>query len=309
MTTSPVMESLPQPLVGKLVLGTVQLGMNYGINNSVGLPSSEAAFKILQAAHEAGITMLDTADAYGNAIERIGAYHQTSFHAPFRIITKFHIDEHDTALEFKAAQTLDNLGVRSLYCYQFHRFQDIAEIAAAPEHFSTIPKKLVHLKTSGAIERVGVSVYTNEEFAAAIASEIIDVIQLPFNMLDSMRLRGDLMQKAVEHGKELHTRSVFLQGLFFKQISAFPITLAQLAAPVQRLRAIAHEQRLSIAALALGYVLHNPLVSCVLFGVETPTQLRETLTAIPTSWNAEVSREIEEIIVEDARLLNPAMWL
>jgi aryl-alcohol dehydrogenase-like predicted oxidoreductase len=296
-------------LKDKLVLGTVQLGMNYGINNSAGQPSADAAFEILQAAHEAGITMLDTADAYGNAIERIGAYHEASSHAPFRIITKFHVGEQDTALEFKAAQTLDKLNVRSLYCYQFHRFQDVAEIVAAPERFSTIPKKLVHLKSSGAIERVGVSVYTNEEFAEAIASEIIDVIQLPFNLLDSMRLRGDLMQKAVESGKELHTRSVFLQGLFFKETSAFPITLASLAAPVQRLRAIAHEQRLSMATLALGYVLHNSLISYVLFGVETPAQLRETLAAVPDSWSEELSHEIEAVVVEDARLLNPATWL
>jgi uncharacterized protein len=306
MTTRPAMTSTPTPLTSKLVLGTVQLGMNYGINNSTGQPSTEAAFEILHAAHEAGIAMLDTADAYGDAIARIGAYHEASFHAPFRIITKFHVDENDTALEFKAAQTLDKLNVRSLYCYQFHRFHDVAHLA---ERLSTIPKKLVHLKSSGAIERVGVSVYTNEEFAQAIASEIIDVIQLPFNLLDSMRLRGDLMNEAVQRGKELHTRSVFLQGLFLKPTSSFPPTLASLAAPVQRLREIAHEHRLSMIALALGYVLHNPLVSYVLFGVETPAQLRETLAAAPDSWNNEASRKIEAIVVEDARLLNPATWL
>ena len=53
--------------VSELSLGTVQLGMSYGISNSTGKPDREEAFSILDTAAEEGITVLDTAAAYGDS--------------------------------------------------------------------------------------------------------------------------------------------------------------------------------------------------------------------------------------------------
>ena len=39
-------------MLEKLILGTVQLGVNYGINNSEGKPSLEKSFDILNMAYE-----------------------------------------------------------------------------------------------------------------------------------------------------------------------------------------------------------------------------------------------------------------
>ena len=53
--------------IDKLVLGTVQLGMDYGINNSSGKPDQREAVSLLAAAYSKGIKYLDTAEAYGTA--------------------------------------------------------------------------------------------------------------------------------------------------------------------------------------------------------------------------------------------------
>src|SRR5687768_14232655 len=74
----------------KIILGTVQLGLDYGINNSTGKPDSKEAFKILELAYKNGICTLDTANAYGNAEEIIGDYHKTN--PKFKVNTKFHAD-------------------------------------------------------------------------------------------------------------------------------------------------------------------------------------------------------------------------
>ena len=39
----------------KIILGTVQLGLNYGINNKLGKPSEKAAFEILDTAQKSDI--------------------------------------------------------------------------------------------------------------------------------------------------------------------------------------------------------------------------------------------------------------
>lgn len=289
-------------LVEKLVLGTVQLGMQYGINNSTGQPSAEAASDILRAAHRAGITTLDTADAYGTAMERIGRFHATSGNT-FRIITKFHADETTNVLE-KIPQTLTNLGVSSLTCYQFHRFSDVSA-------FPHIHAQLRELKARRLIERVGVSVYSNAEFRAAAESTLIDVIQFPYNILDNMHQRGSTMRFAKERGKELHTRSVFLQGLLFKPFDEFPPQLMPLLPYLQRLHKLQESSNFAyngIHALALNYVLHNPLIDAVLFGVETVSQLAELLAAVHPNFNEDVMRVLDAIAVEETDLLNPVNW-
>ena len=50
-----------------LCLGTVQFGMNYGINNTLGQPSEEDVFEMLDTAIKNGIHVFDTAKAYGTA--------------------------------------------------------------------------------------------------------------------------------------------------------------------------------------------------------------------------------------------------
>ena len=72
----------------KLILGTVQFGMDYGINNNDGKPSFEKVKDILDFAYLKGIRLLDTAESYGDSQSRIGEYHKITSHK-FKIITKF----------------------------------------------------------------------------------------------------------------------------------------------------------------------------------------------------------------------------
>ncbi|AUS05210.1 aldo/keto reductase [Pseudotamlana carrageenivorans] len=69
----------------KLVLGTVQLGLNYGINNQIGQPSLDKAFGILNTAFDNGIQILDTAEGYGNSHEIIGEFLKNNSNKSFEI--------------------------------------------------------------------------------------------------------------------------------------------------------------------------------------------------------------------------------
>ena len=75
-------------MANKLILGTVQFGLNYGINNSKGKPSQEEVKKVLDFASDKGINNLDTAESYGDSYEVIGNYHKSS-RSKFKIHTKF----------------------------------------------------------------------------------------------------------------------------------------------------------------------------------------------------------------------------
>ena len=57
--------------ISKITLGTVQLGMNYGINNADGKPSEELASQVLGTAIAGGITSFDTSSDYGTREKKL----------------------------------------------------------------------------------------------------------------------------------------------------------------------------------------------------------------------------------------------
>ena len=150
----------------KIVLGTVQLGLPYGINNSLGKPDLKQAFDLFTLAKEFGILTLDTAEAYGNAIEIIGKFHAANSFR-FQIISKFkYVAGQDILL--KTQNTLQALRIDQLFAYLLHNADHILDI--------DVKEKLNELKNTNIIKYAGVSVYSNEQFEKAVFADHIDVI-------------------------------------------------------------------------------------------------------------------------------------
>ena len=56
--------------MSKIALGTVQFGIDYGVNSVDGQVRPEEVKKILSYAHSKNIDLLDAAPAYGNSENR-----------------------------------------------------------------------------------------------------------------------------------------------------------------------------------------------------------------------------------------------
>ncbi len=246
-----------------------------------------------------GIAMLDTAEAYGEAEAVIAAYHRQTGKR-FSIISKF---KGQAQLEEYTRGKITMLGIDQLYSYMFHNYKDY-------EGNTGLINELKDLKEKGLIKKIGISIYTNEELAAVTEDEDIELIQLPFNLLDNNSQRGALLVKAKEMGKEIHVRSVFLQGLFFKDTATFPGKLAPLAPYVEKLQHLAVVHEVPLNQLALNYALAQPYIDKVLIGVDSIEQLRENLHAIwpATPAYRHLFQQVNEIMVEETTLLNPANW-
>ena len=72
----------------KIILGTAQFGLNYGINNFNGKIPDKEIFKILDFAYASGIKTLDTAPSYGNSETLIGEYLKSRRSKIFNVNTK-----------------------------------------------------------------------------------------------------------------------------------------------------------------------------------------------------------------------------
>jgi len=287
--------------VKKLILGTVQFGLNYGIDNNNGKVKEDEVFEILKKAHIYGIRVLDTADAYGNAAELIGAFHRRS-KIEFEIITKFKSEYNRLEnLEDRIDITLEKLSVNSIFGYLYHSFDDFKK------HIDVL-EQLISLQEKKKIKHIGVSLYTNEELEDVLEEEYIKIIQLPYNLLDNKNKRGELLRIAKGKGKIIHTRSVFLQGLFFKDVEKLPYALNPLKNDLIKIQQLASNEAEKIAHLSLNYALSNQDIDGVLIGVDNIDQLNQNIKMANKKLSPKVTQEVNKIEVENISLLNPSNW-
>ena len=289
--------------MNKIVLGTVQFGLDYGINNFSGKPSENLVKEILDEAYKEGVKFLDTAEAYGDAHEVIGNYHKKSGNK-FRIITKFSSTKTDLPANFskRVEQHLVDLNVETLYCYMFHSFDDFKI------HYKENASEIFQLKEAGVIEKFGVSVYNNTEIETLLDFPEVDLIQLPFNLLDNAKQRSEILLKAKERGVEIHTRSVYLQGLFFKDLNTLSSKLLPLKQELDKVNSISNSTGIKISDLSFTYVFQQDYIDKILIGVDTVEQLRINLEATNTIIPKSIMDKIDSINVEDKSLLNPSNW-
>ncbi|HSX24676.1 MAG TPA: aldo/keto reductase, partial [Candidatus Andersenbacteria bacterium] len=130
--------------VSRIGLGTVEIGLAYGLDNE-GLPSEEEAISLLKNVVELGVTYIDTARGYGLAEERIGKS-GIGKNSNIVIGTKFgqflkqEPDLHGNDLEKRVREDIDmsrkNLNQEVLQLAQFHNeledytdYSEIIEIA------------------------------------------------------------------------------------------------------------------------------------------------------------------------------------
>lgn len=282
----------------KLILGTVQFGLLYGINNQVGLISEKEVNHILKRASSLGINTLDTASGYGDAEKRIGEFHKN--HQPFKVITKFSKIEGEnwkTSLQL----SLNKLKIESVETVMFHSYQAFLENRI-------YINQIVKTSKGKLFKKLGVSIYNNEELKALIEFDEIDVIQLPFNLLDNHQQRGVILKEAQFAGKEVHSRSCFLQGLFFKDENTLPDNLKPLKPWLRQIKNIALEHTLETGHLALQYVLNKNYIDGVLFGVDSIQQLEQNFIWANEKIPEEIFVQIDNIKVADPHLLNPSKW-
>ena len=281
--------------MNNIILGTAQFGLDYGINNNLGKINKGEIFKILDFSTKKGIKIIDTADVYGDATSTIGEFIKKNKNK-FQLNTKFHISE--VSIEKQLATTLNKLNLNKINTYFFHSYDD----------FKLYGKKIINLKNSGLIKKIGLSVYSNQQFEIASKTNWIDVIQFPYNLLDNRFQRIEQIELAKKRNKEIQARSIFLQGLFFLPIEKIPINLKKLKPYLNEIHKLISNYKISISQLCLSYVMSNRLIDNIIIGVDSLQQLDENIKMLNFEHNEHLNSLIDRIKVVESDLLYPYNW-
>ena len=283
--------------MSKLALGTVQFGIRYGINNKSGKPTDVELESILRLAKKAGIELLDSAQGYGDAEERLGKYSEYNF----QIITKFKKLESEYPFHEELKESLKKLNTKCVYGYMAHDGDLLIE---NPKWWQGLQEAKCH----GIVKKIGYSLYSVNQLESLLAKKMIpDLIQFPYNIFDQRF--SPYMPELVSLGVEIHTRSVYLQGLLQMNPTRLSNNLKLLKPNLIKLQDIAIENNLSISELCLSFALSNPFINKVVIGIDNAAQLSENIYISQNdSLSNEVNRELLSIEVTELNLLNPSNW-
>jgi aryl-alcohol dehydrogenase-like predicted oxidoreductase len=165
-------------------LGTVQLGMNYGLGDFTAKPSEDYAHSMLTRANELGVTALDTANNYGDSEKVIGSWLAKGGYKnePY-VITKIAPFDHSSekALRDSMIRQMDGclktLGVEKIDMMMIHNYQDYIRDK------EIVKDMMARFKAEGKIDKTAISVYSVDDYSE-VARSGFDAVQIPINMFD-----------------------------------------------------------------------------------------------------------------------------
>lgn len=291
----------------RLVLGTVQLGLKYGVANKTGQPDLKVALEIIKTASENGICEFDTAQGYGESEKVLGeVFSQLGISDKVRVISKFdpklnHLDQ--KVLMDALDASLKKLRVPVLYGILLHHEKLLEQWpSGAGENFK-------FLLRTGKVKKIGVSVYSLKSALNALQIPEIDLIQLPASVFDQRFEREGFFAQAKQKGKQVYIRSIFLQGLLLMKPDNLPKHMLGAKKYLEQYQELCRGYNLSQSQLALGYVNFQMPDAKIIFGLETTGQLKENIISLQKICPLEVYKRVQEDFADlPENIINPTLW-
>jgi aryl-alcohol dehydrogenase-like predicted oxidoreductase len=288
--------------MSKIALGAVQFGIDYGINSENGQVQPEEVRSILNYAHSQNIDLLDTAPAYGNSEKVLGVANVQNF----KVVTKTrHFNNAEISnsdidlLKKDFSCSLTDLRQKSFYGVLVHNADDLLKPGS-----QKLFDQLENLKKAEKIKKIGVSVYDHKQLQSILENFDIDIVQLPFNILDKRLIDSGMLTILQNRGIEVHARSVFLQGLLLMTEQSRPGKFKRWGALWKVWHEWLNDNQITALEATIRYAISIPEISKVLVGVDTVDQLKEIVMASPGI----LPDTPPEMFTNDADLLNPSNW-
>ncbi len=299
--------------LGRIPVSVLGLGTGRLASLGGGLAKPEAE-KLLIAARDAGVNLIDTADTYGSGdcerlLGRLLRHHRGAFRivtkagyryadfpgwlSPANQIGKKLLNKLGPNKDFSPARivhcldrSLDRLRTDHVEAFLLH--EPPLEAVTDPELGAALRSALA----SGKAAQIGVSSGNPAVIAAALAMEGCTVVQTPVSPLqDSARA---ILETARQKGAAVMANHVFQAGKLLAAESGNP-------GPGNDLGALALKWNSPLPELLLRYVASLPGVTSVLTGTKNPVHLRRNALAIQEPLSAGCAVELEQAAKNFAR--------
>ncbi|TSC63998.1 MAG: oxidoreductase, aryl-alcohol dehydrogenase-like [Parcubacteria group bacterium Gr01-1014_106] len=296
--------------VSVLGLGTVELGMKYGLGVETPPPKAEA-IALLQHVVEKGITYFDTARSYGIAEELIGesgiadkpgvvigtkcgAFYEKGEDPRGDELRQRITDDVNASLQALRRNTLDLLQVHG----------PSAEVIERGELLTVLGE----LKAQGKVRNIGIATRGEDAPRAAIRSRKVQTIQVGFNILDQ-RMHDRVIPEASRADVGIIARSVFLKGVLTPRRQFLPRDLNILRARANAIEEYALRHGMELEEAAVRFVLSVSEVSALLIGTTKKEHIDAACDRIERGvLPSPIMNELSAFRIDDEKLVDPKQW-
>jgi aryl-alcohol dehydrogenase-like predicted oxidoreductase len=307
--------------VSELCLGTMTFGGSTDLWGKIGTLQQDEAERLVGQALDAGINFIDTADVYAsgmseqitgqalknlkvpreNVVVATKVFGETGSGPNARGNTRGHILDGVKA-------SLRRLQLEHIDLYQIHGFDPATPIE------ETV-RALDQLVRHGHVRYVGVSNWAAWQIAKALGiSERLGLSRFEslqaYYTLAGRDLEREIVPMLRSEGLGLMVWSPLAGGLLSGKFATgqqaeagsrragfdFPPVLRPRAdACIEAMRPIAEEHEVSVAQVALAWLLHQPQVTSVIIGAKRPDQLADNLAAVKLRLSEDELRALDEV--------------
>lgn len=297
--------------ISSFSLGTVQLGLKYGLGTDNEKPSLENAFALLDKAAELGVNTWDTANNYGDSETVIGKWLRERPNTPRpNIITKIgpcNRESPEAMYRDIMEQTqgcLKTLGLEQLDMLMVHNVEDYETYP------DLVEKTFQKLKDEGLIRHTGISLYSHHDYHH-FAKTSFEAVQIPLNVFDWSRIDDGSVAALADAGKTIFVRSVYLQGLVFLKPEQVEDRMIFCTPYLQKYLDLCQELQMEPAQLAISFAISVPGISSLVLGcqndrlVQSNWELMEKAAQLTPEQMAKLHDAFAEI---DPRVVDPKRW-
>ncbi|NKB63165.1 MAG: hypothetical protein GKR95_13940 [Gammaproteobacteria bacterium] len=288
----------------KIAVGTANFGMTYGIGVESHRVAENEVARLIEYCVNQKLAMFDTAPGYGESEQVLGRICLGGSYIVTKMVKLERNEVSDDCiarLENGLQNSLRKLRVSSVYGLLVHSVADLYKPGA-----ERIVSWMSGLKERGLVNKIGVSVYTQEEVDDLYNKKcIFDLIQLPLNIFDQRLLISGTLDWLREKGVEIHARSLFMKGLLLKE--EFPPINAPLLHDHHQ-RFISYLSNLSVDAfdVCMAFAKSLDVVDRWVLGFSQVEQLRRVI-----QWDDDVSGEkicFEDWALTSSTSVDPRCW-
>jgi len=301
--------------VSSLGLGTVELGRDYGIEapGHFGRPPTGDAISLVHAALDAGINYIDTARVYGESEKVLGEALEGR-RDDVVLATKFFARGPDeeplagealrTHMRLELETSLRLLRTDFVDLWQLHNLD-----AQALDQIDVVTEMFDEARQSGKLRWTGVSAYGTEYPRLALETDVFDVLQVPYSVIDQ-RADDTVMPTAKQRNVGIVARSILLKGALTPKADHLPDHLEILKSHSRRFRDLVEVSGLGLTPVqaAIAFGLAHAQIGTVLIGVRTVQELEENIKATEYTLPDDLLTDLDELRLEDPDLLHPGTW-
>lgn len=285
----------------RLILGSAQFGMDYGIANKVGRVCDQEVGLMLDLCRLNQINLIDTAISYGLSEACLGS----SGIIGFDVITKLPqlpVGCTDIVewVRSEIIASINRLKVPVLYGVLFHYPQDLYGPYAA-QLYSAVNS----LKKDGLVKKIGVSVYDPSEIQILLKKYNFDIVQAPLNIIDRRLANSGLLNQLKDLDVEVHARSIFLQGLLLMPFREMPVQFIRWQSLWEAWHYWLERVKLNPLMACLAYSYSVKGVDRIILGVDSASQLIQAIQFVGELPDLD---DLPSISSECLDLINPSRW-